>query len=112
MPALLNDLAQITCVHGGQVTVIATQAGVLAEGGAIICEPDLVGAPIVGCPQPSVAGSTKPCTTVVSTLPGSTSLTVAVDGRPAYVETLDGVTDGVPPGSLIVVFPGQLTSEG
>jgi hypothetical protein len=49
---------------------------------------------------------------VVSTLPGSTSLKVLVGGRPAYVATLSGLTDGVPPGSIMVVDPGQMTVQG
>jgi len=55
---------------------------------------------------------TKPCTLVVSTLPGSTSLKVTVGGRPAYLATLSGMTDGVPPGIITVVDPGQATVHG
>jgi hypothetical protein len=47
----------------------------------------------------------------VSTLPGSTSLKVLVAGRPAYVATLQGITDGVPPGTLIVANPGQASVQ-
>jgi len=80
-------------------------------GGFILCEPDLVGAPIIGCPQPP-SPTTKPCTTVLSTLPGSTSLKVIVAGRPAYIATLQGITDGVPPAPLVVVSPGQALVQG
>jgi hypothetical protein len=93
------------------VTLIPKQTQVMIQGGAVLCEPDLVGAPIVGCAQPP-SPSTKPCTMVVSTLPGSTSLKVIVGGRPAYVATLNGLTDGVPPGALIVTSPGQMTVQG
>ena len=58
------------CVHGGKVMLVPKQTIVIA-GGAVLCEGDLVGAPIVGCAQPPSPG-TKPCTTVVSTLPGGT----------------------------------------
>ena len=60
---------------------------------------------------PATEPGTKPCTTVVSTLPGSTSLKVLVAGRPAYVATLQGITDGVPPGTLIVANPGQASVQ-
>jgi hypothetical protein len=93
-------------MHGGIVTLIPNQMQVTIQGGAVLCDPDLAGAPIVGCAQPPTP-STKPCTLVVSTLPGSTSLKVTVGGRPVYVATLAGLTDGVPPGGLIVSFPGQ-----
>jgi hypothetical protein len=111
MPPVVTANAQITCAHGGHVTLIPKQTIVLLQGGAVLCEPDLVGSPIVGCAQ-APSPSTKPCTTVVSTLPGSTSLKVAVQGRPAYVATLSGLTDGVPPSPLIVVSPGQTLVEG
>lgn len=106
MPPVVTSSAVITCVHGGQVALIPRQSQVIVQGAPALCEPDLVGAPIVGCLQPPSPG-TKPCTTVVSTLPGSTSLQVSAAGRPVYVATLSGLTDGVPPGALVVVSPGQ-----
>ncbi len=111
MPPIVTANAVIMCVHGGQVTLIPKQTQVTIQGGAILCEPDLVGAPIVGCAQPPTP-ATVPCTVVVSTLPGSTSLKVMVGGRPAYVATLSGLTNGVPPGTLIVSFPGQTIVQG
>ena len=111
MPPIVTSNASIMCIHGGQVTLIPKQTQVTIQGGAILCEGDLVGAPIVGCAQPPSPG-TKPCTMVVSTLPGSTSLKVMVSGRPAYVATLSGVTDGVPPGTIIVSYPGQAIVQG
>lgn len=106
MPSVVTSNAQIICAHGGRVTLIPRQSRVTIQGGAVLCEPDLVGAPIIGCTQPP-SPSTKPCTTVVSTLPGSSSPTVTVEGRPAYVQTLSGITDGVPPSPITVVSPGQ-----
>jgi len=111
MPPLVTTNATILCSHGGRVTLVPRQTAVMAGGAPVLCEPDLVGAPIVGCPQ--ISATTKPCTTVVSTIPGaSTSPRVQVQGRPAYVATLNGVTDGVPPGTLTVVNPGQTTVQG
>jgi hypothetical protein len=75
-----------------------------------MCEPDLVGAPGGGCTTPPTS-ATKPCTTVVSTFPGSSSLKAKVGGRPVYLATVTGVTDGVPPGSLVVVYPGQIVVQ-
>jgi hypothetical protein len=111
MPPVVNSSAVILCAHGGQVTLIPKQTQVLAGGSPILCEPDLMGAPIVGCAQPPSI-STKPCTTVVSTMPGSTSMKVMVGGRPAYLSTLTGITDGVPPGTIMVSSPGQMTVQG
>jgi hypothetical protein len=111
LPPLLNANAIILCTHGGTVNPIPSQAKVLAGGAPVLCVPDLNGAPIAGCPVP-VTGATKPCTTVVAVTPPSWSLKVSVDGKPVYVSTLVGITDGVPPGALTLVFPGQVTVQG
>jgi|SRR5689334_16855960 hypothetical protein len=105
MPAIVTTNATIMCPHGGRVVLAPHQMQVTVQGGAALCEPDLVGAPIAGCAQP-VTPSSKPCTLVVSTLPGSSSPKVTVGGRPVYLETLTGMTDGVPPGVIQVVNPG------
>ena len=89
MPLIVTQNAAIMCAHGGQVMLIPTQTKVLIPGGPVLCEGDLVGAPIVGCAQPPSPG-TKPCTIVVSTCPARPSLKVMVGGRPAYVATLTG----------------------
>jgi hypothetical protein len=111
MPPIVTSNAIIMCAHGGQVTLIPKQTQVMIQGGAVMCATDLIGAPIVGCAQPP-SPSTVPCTAVVSMLPGSTSLTVTVSGQPALVATLSGLTDGVPPGALIVSYPGQTIVQG
>jgi hypothetical protein len=111
LPPLLNANAVIMCSHGGRVTPIPTQQKVLAGGAPVLCVPDLVGAPIAGCPVPPTP-ATKPCTTLVAPLPGSWSMKVLVGGRPAYTATLPGLTDGVPPGTVTVISPGQVKVQG
>jgi hypothetical protein len=110
MPPVVTTNATIMCVHGGQVTLLPRQVQVQAGGGNVLCEGDLSGASIIGCAQPP-SPSTKPCTTVVSTLPGSSAPTVTVGGRPVLLATLSGMTDGVPPGTIMVVQPGQMTVQ-
>jgi hypothetical protein len=105
MPSVVTANDTIICSHGGTVVLTPKQTVVLAQGGAVLRETDLIGAPIVGCAQPPTISS-KPCTTVISTLPGSTAPTVMVEGLPAHVTTLSGITDGVPPGTISVVAPG------
>lgn len=106
MPPVVTTNAVIMCAHGGRVTLVPRQSTVMAGGAPALCEGDLVGAPIIGCAQPpSVA--TKPCTLVVSTMPGGSNPLVTAAGRPAHVSTLTGLTDGVPPGVITVVSPGQ-----
>ena len=106
MPLVLTSKASISCAHGGRVAVRPGQQSVTIDGGAIMCDPDLTGATIAGCSVPSTTTS-KPCMTVVSSLPGSSSQKVLVGGRPVLLSTLQGMTDGVPPGTLIVQDPGQ-----
>jgi hypothetical protein len=110
MPKLVTTGATILCSHGGKVTLTPGQTTVSIQGGAVLCEPDLVGAPIVGCAQPATPSS-KPCTTVASTTPGSSSPRVSVGGRPVYLDTLSGLTDGVPPGTIRLGDPGQSVAE-
>lgn len=111
MPPLLNANAVILCSHGGKVNPIPSQVQVIAGGAPVLRVPDLVGAPIAGCPVPPTP-VTKPCTTVVAVLPPSWSLKVVVGGTPAYVASLIGITDGVPPGALTLVFAGQMVVQG
>jgi hypothetical protein len=105
MPNVVTTNDTIVCVHGGTVVLTPKQTVVLAQGGAVLRETDLIGAPIVGCAQPPTIAS-KPCTTVISTLPGGSAPTVMVGGLPAHISTLSGITDGVPPGTIMVVAPG------
>lgn len=109
MPPLLTSAATVTCAHAGQVTLIPKQTKVLAGGSPVMCQGDVMGSPIAACALPPSPG-TKPCTTVAMEIPGvSFAMNVLVGGKPAMVQTLQGMTDGVPPGTLIVINPGQTT---
>ena len=110
MGLVVTTNARIICAHGGQVTLAPRQTTVTIQGGAVLRETDLMGAPIVGCAQPPSAGS-KPCTLVVAVMPGGSAPTVAVGGMPAHLDSLTGMTDGVPPGTVSVVFAGQTTVQ-
>jgi hypothetical protein len=102
--------ATITCIHGGQVILTPRQTTVTIAGNPVLREGDLAGAPILGCLQPPTP-ATKPCTAVISTLPGSASTRVMAAGAPVLLATLTGITDGVPPGGLLVISPGQATVQ-
>jgi hypothetical protein len=110
MPPVVTTSATIMCVHGGQVTLIPKQTQVTISGSPVLREGDLSGAPIIGCAQPPSPG-TKPCTMVVSTLPGSASMRVTAAGLPVLLATLSGITDGVPPGTIMCVSPGQTSVQ-
>jgi hypothetical protein len=105
---VITTNARIICAHGGQVTLLPRQGTVTIQGAPVLRETDLIGAPIVGCAQPPSVSS-KPCTTVVSVLPGGSAFGVSAVGMPVHLDSLSGVTDGVPPGTVSVLFAGQTT---
>jgi hypothetical protein len=107
---VVTSSARIICPHGGQVTLIPRQSTVTVQGAPILRESDLIGAPIVGCAQPPSVGS-KPCTTVVSVLPGGSAPAVTAVGMPVHLDSLSGMTDGVPPGTVMVVSAGQASVQ-
>ena len=110
MPApVLNASARIMCAHGGQITVIPKQMQVMAGGQPVLCVGDLEGSPIAGCPIPPTP-ATAPCTVVVSTIPipgVGASMFANVGGRPLLLQGIQGLTSGIPPAPIVVVFPGQ-----
>jgi len=110
MPPLLTTNAVLMCPHGGQVTLLPRQLQVLAQGAPVLRLVDLIGAPIVGCLQPPTP-ATVPCTAVVAPLPGSTSLVVTINGIPALIATATALTNGVPPGVVTVISPGQFAVQ-
>lgn len=110
MGFVVTTSATIVCAHGGQVTLTPRQSTVTAGGAPVLRETDIMGAPIVGCAQPPTISS-KPCTVVVSILPGGSAPTVAAGGLPVHLDSLSGMTDGVPPGTVMVVSPGQTTVQ-
>ena len=111
MTPLLTSTGQIMCMHGGQVQLHPTQTIFQIQGGYVLCVPDLLSMPIVGCPQ--AGPGIVPCTMIVLTEPAIVpSPIVAVSGRPAYavmqIGTPGGLTNGVPPGPIICVNPGHM----
>lgn len=106
MPFILNAAAQLQCPHGGHVTVVPGQEKVLAGGAPVLRVSDVEGAAIVGCPVP-LTSATAPCTLVAGVFPGSWASAVIAAGEPVLLQTLIAITNGVPPGPVIVIEPGQ-----
>jgi hypothetical protein len=106
VPFLLNAFAELQCPHGGRVVVIPGQEQVLAGGAPVLRISDVEGAAIIGCTVPATP-TTVPCTLVAAVMPGSWASTVMAVDEPVLLQTLIAVTDGVPPGPVIVVEPGQ-----
>ena len=110
MGLVVTTNARIVCAHGGQVTLSPRQATVTIDGGAVLREGDLVGAPFGGgappAPGPGAAGPAGG-----AARPGGRPPPGGARGRAGARDSLSGMTDGVPPGVISVVFAGQTTVQ-
>jgi hypothetical protein len=108
---LLSEDAHLACAHVmGRVGIVATQDLVAVAGRRALVEGDPVGRPISGCPN--VGATIKPCTSTLAVQVGYSAL-VRIAGRRACLDTVTGLTDGTPPGtvSYTVRDPGQQLVE-
>ena len=106
MATVLTAQASIGCGHGGSVQLAAGQQKLTAGGAAVLVAGDLTGATVTGCTQLTTSSGNKQCTSVVSVV-GGTAAHLKAGGKAALLDTVSGQTDGVPPGSLTVLSPGQ-----
>lgn len=106
---LLTLDAGIFCQHQGRVKLDACQRFVTIAGRPVLVATDPEGKTIVGCPMmPPMA---KTCVTTFPVATGYSSF-VRIDGRKICLDTVTGLTDGVPPVQYTVQAPGQsLVSE-
>ena len=103
----LTEDATVTCKHVlGVVKNQPSQALVTIAGRRVLVEADPVGRSIGGCPN--VGATIKPCLTTLAVQQGYSPL-VKVGGRRVVLDTLSGLTDGTPPGTVkyVVRDPGQ-----
>lgn len=113
---LLTESAHLACKHElGKVTIDASQNLVTIRGERIlvgknaakgVVQGDIEGKSIVGCPM--YGPSIKPCTNTLVATEGYSEL-LFVRGRPICLDTITGITDGTPPGTVVyeVRDPGQ-----
>ncbi len=95
---LLTEDAVLICKHAlGVVGIVAGQQLVTVAGRKLLIDNDPESRPITGCPN--VGATIKPC---VSTLPvqvGYSDL-MRINGRRVCLDTVTGITDGTPPGTV------------
>lgn len=99
--------ALVVCAHElGRVGLVPSQSFVTVEGRPVLVRADPEGRPIAGCPN--IGPTIKPCTATLAVQQGYSPL-VTVDGRPVCLDSLAGLTDGTPPGTVKykVNAPGQ-----
>lgn len=108
----LTEDARLVCRHElGIVDVPPTQDLVRVDGRRVLVERDPEGRPITGCPM--IGATVKPCTQTLVVDVGYSDL-LRVDGRRICLDSVSGLTDGTPPGTVRykVRHPGQgLTGE-
>lgn len=108
---LLTEDAVLTCKHVlGRVGIAPVQRLVTVDRRRVLVRPDPEGRPIAGCPN--VGPTIKPCTTTLKVQTGYSAL-VSVEGRPVCLDSVQGLTDGTPPGTVKyeVRSPGQSLVE-
>lgn len=107
MTLLLTEDATLVCKHElGTVQVRTSQAFVTVEGRVVLVEKNPERRPITNCPN--VGPTIKPCQLTLAVEEGYSDL-VRVDGKRVCLETVTGLTDGTPPGTVKynVRTPGQ-----
>ena len=104
---LLTLRAVLNCDHqSGLVGLVARQHFVRIAGSPILVETDPEQRPIAGCPN--VGPTIKPCTSTLPVQQGYSGL-VRIQSRRVCLDTVTGLTDGTPPGTVnyTVRYAGQ-----
>jgi len=103
----LTEDATVVCDHRmGVVINQPTQNWMTINQRRILVEPDPEGKTIKGCPM--YGAGIKPCVTTLKVMEGYSDF-IRIDGHAVCLDTVTGLTDGTPPGTVnyIVVEPGQ-----
>lgn len=104
---LLTEDAKLVCKHElGTVQVQASQDLVMVERRAVLVEKDPERCSIAGCPN--VGPTIKPCQLTLRVEKGYSDF-VRIGGKRVCLDTVTGLTDGTPPGTVKykVHTPGQ-----
>jgi hypothetical protein len=109
----LTDNGTVLCLHVfGRVNIVAGQNLVRVQGHRVLVDNDPEGRPIAGCPNYGIG--IKPCLNSLRVQTGYSDF-LRINGRRICLDTVTGLTDGTPPGTVMyrVAVPGQsIVSEG
>lgn len=101
MGAALTESSTLGCGHlTGSIALHAGQSKLTVGGSKVLVDGDLNGASVSGCGT-TPSSTTSKCTTF--TPAGGVAQKLKVGGKGVLLETLTGVTSGVPPGGPTVV---------
>jgi hypothetical protein len=102
MAAALTESSTLGCTHlTGSIALNASQSQLTVNGNKVLVDGDLNGASVSNCGT-VVTSSTSKCQTFTP-MPGGVAQKLKVGGKGVLLETLQGTTDGVPPGGPAVV---------
>lgn len=105
---LLTEDAVLVCNHElGRVDIEPTQSLVTIERRAVLVENNPEARRITGCPN--IGAVIKPCLATLKVREGYSDL-LRIEGRRVCLDTVTGLTDGTPPGTVPykVRTPGQV----
>lgn len=107
MPWLTID-ARLACDHGGKVANKPSQNYVFVEKKLFLVATDPEGRSISGCPNINPVMGMRPCKTSLKVKTGYSEF-VSISGHRVALSTVEGLTDGTPPGlvNYKVLSPGQ-----
>ncbi|MBT8162047.1 MULTISPECIES: hypothetical protein [Arthrobacter] len=106
MKALVKE-AILRCGHDGKVQNVPSQEWVRVAGSPILVDNDPQGRDISMCPNIGI--NIKPCNKTLPVLKGYSTF-VRISGKRICLDTVEGYTDGTPPGAVkyTVRRPGQV----
>ncbi|MFI7742507.1 hypothetical protein [Kocuria rhizosphaericola] len=94
---VLVQAGTLRCGHDGTVHNTARQGWVCVGGSPVLVENDPQGRTITMCPNVGI--NIKPCTTTLVVRTGYSGF-VRIDGHAVCLDTVQGYTDGTPPGAV------------
>ena len=106
---ILTEDAVLICNHVlGKVSNQPSQNLVTVEKRRVLVEADPEGRSISSCPNANPFAGMKPCVLTLKVIVGYSDF-VRIDGKPICLDTVTGLTDGTPSGTVIykVREPGQ-----
>jgi hypothetical protein len=98
--------AVIKCAHDGRVATRPSRQWVTVAGVPVLVDDDPEGRGITACPN--YGPTIKPCAKTLKVTEGYSGF-IRIDGHRVVLSSLDGLTDGTPPGTVHygVRDPGQ-----
>jgi hypothetical protein len=100
--------ARLACDHGGSVSNKPSQKLVRIAKKVVLVATDPEGRSISGCPSTNPMMGLRPCLTTLKVQTGYSDF-IRIDGHAVCLKTVQGLTDGTPPGlvNYKVLTPGQ-----